>query len=94
MIKNEEVRRGEPEEEMIRLAQQGKIETIIGRKQSINLHNLFLPPEPLVVLPSPRPPPPDRVFVIEGAPGGGKSTLALHMHLPPMGTTCFLVSEI
>ena len=44
-----------------------------------NLHNLFLPPQPLVVLPSPRPPLLDRVFVIEGAPGGGKSTLALHI---------------
>ena len=76
MIKEEEVRRGGPEEEIVRLAQQGKIETIIGCKESINLHNLFLPPQPLVVLP---PPPPDRVFVIEGAPGGGKSTLALHI---------------
>ena len=76
MIKEEEVRRGGPEEEIVRLAQQGKIETIIGRKESINLHNLFLPPQPLVVLP---PPQPDRVFVIEGAPGGGKSTLALHI---------------
>ena len=76
MIKDGEVRRGGPEEEIIRLAQQGKIETIIGRKESINLHNLFLPPQPLVVLP---PPQPDRVFVIEGAPGGGKSTLALHI---------------
>ena len=77
MIKDEEVRRGEPEEEMVRLAQQGKIEIIIGRKQSINLHDLIPPPQPLVVLPPP--PQPDRVFVIEGAPGGGKSTLALHI---------------
>ena len=77
MIKDEEVRRGGPEDEMIRLAQLGKIETIIGRKQSINLHDLIPPPQPLVVLPPP--PPPDRVLVIEGAPGGGKSTLALHI---------------
>ena len=32
--------------------------------------------QPLVVLP---PPPPPRVLLIEGAPGGGKSTLALHI---------------
>ena len=81
MIKDEEMRRGGPEEEMIRLAQQGKIETIVGRKESIDLHNLFPPvrSQPLVVLPPPPPPPPGRVFLIEGAPGGGKSTLALHI---------------
>ena len=32
--------------------------------------------KPLVVLP---PPPPGRVCLVEGAPGGGKSTLALHI---------------
>ena len=79
MIKTEdEVRRGGPEEEMIRLAQQGKIETIMSHKESIDLDNLFpFPLPPLVVLPPP--PQPDRVCVIEGAPGGGKSTLALHI---------------
>ena len=81
MIKNEEIRRGGPEEEMIRLAQQGKIETILSHKESIDLVGLFpLPPrspQPLVVLPWP--PPPGRVCLIEGAPGGGKSTLALHI---------------
>ena len=64
---------------MIRLAQQGKIETILSQKEPIELHNLFpLParPPPLVVLP---PPLPGRVCLIEGAPGGGKSTLALHI---------------
>ena len=60
---------------MIRLAQQGKIETILSNKEPIELHNLFLLP-PLVVLP---PPPPGRVCLIEGAPGVGKSTLALHI---------------
>ena len=74
MIKTEEVRRGGPEEEMIRLAQQGKIETIMSHKESIDLDNLFsFPLPPLVVLP------PGRVCLIEGAPGGGKSTLALHI---------------
>ena len=80
MIKGEEVRRGGPDEEMIRLAQQGKIETILCNKESIDLHNLFpfppQSPQPLVVLP---PPPPGRVCLIEGAPGAGKSTLALHI---------------
>ena len=59
---------------MIRLAQQGKIETIMSHKESIDLDNLFpFPLPPLVVLP------PGRVCLIEGAPGGGKSTLALHI---------------
>ena len=80
MIKDEQIRRGGPEEEMIRLAQQGKIETILRHKESIDLVDLFpLTPrsrQPLVVLP---PPPPGRVCLIEGAPGGGKSTFALHI---------------
>ena len=78
MIKDEEIRRGGPEEEMIRLAQQGRIETILRHKESIDLVDLFpIPsPQPLVVLP---PPPPGRVCLIEGAPGGGKSTFALHI---------------
>ena len=80
MIKDEKIRRGGPEEEMIRLAQQGKIETILRHKESIDLVDLFpfppQSPQPLVVLP---PPPPGRVCLIEGAPGGGKSTLGLHI---------------
>ena len=80
MIKDEQIRRGGPEEEMIRLAQQGKIETILCHKESIDLVDLFpfppQSPQPLVVLP---PPPPGRVCLIEGAPGGGKSTFALHI---------------
>ena len=78
MIKDEEIRRGGPEEEMVRLAQQGKIETILRHKESIDLYNLIPSSEPLVVLPPP-PPPPKSVCLIEGAPGGGKSTLALHI---------------
>ena len=79
MIGAQGLRRGGPEEEMIRLAQQGKIETILSHKEPIEHHNIFpLParPPPLVVLP---PPLPGRVCLIEGAPGGGKSTLALHI---------------
>ena len=74
MISNKRIRRGGPEEEMVRLAQQGKIETIMSFKTSIELGTLFFPP--LVVLP---PPPSRRLILIEGAPGGGKSTLALHI---------------
>ena len=106
MIKDEEVRRGGPEEEMIRLAQQGKIETILDHKENIALNQLFkslkncdncpAPPPPSPSLPLPlgthkdsliidldlvlsllRPNP--RTILIEGAPGGGKSTLALHI---------------
>ena len=76
MIGAQGLRRGGPEEE-IRLAQQGKIETILSHKKSIDLHSLFPPQIPLVVLPPP--PPPGRVFLIEGAPGGGKSTLVLYI---------------
>ena len=70
MIKDEKMRRGGPEEEMIRLAQQGKIETILSRKVSIDLDCIFpnLPPSRS-----------RSVCLIEGAPGGGKSTLALHI---------------
>ena len=80
MIGSEGQRRGEREEEMVRLAQQGKIETIMSSKEPINLEDLFqlqVPQkQPLVVLPPP--PPYPSVILIEGAPGGGKSTLALH----------------
>ena len=79
MIKDEKMQRGGPEEEKIRLAQQGKIETILRNKESIDLRSLFSRPyQPLVVLPPP-PPPPGRVFLIEGAPGAGKSSLVLHI---------------
>ena len=79
MIGNKwEIRRGDREEEMVRLAQQGRIETIMSYKEPIDLNNLFAINlmQPLVVLPPPAPP---RVILIEGAPGGGKSTLALHI---------------
>ena len=80
MIGSEGQRRGDREEKMVRLAQQGRIETIMSYKEPINLENLFqlqVPQnQPLVVLPPP--PPYPRVLLIEGAPGGGKSTLALH----------------
>ena len=78
MIGSERLRRGDREEEMVRLAQQGRIETILDRKMPIDLESLFpIPPnQPLVVLP---PPPRPRVLLIEGAPGGGKSTFALHI---------------
>ena len=79
MIGNKwEIRRGDREETMVRLAQQGRIETIQSYKEPIDLNNLFAmnSMQPLVVLPPPAPP---RVILIEGVPGGGKSTLALHI---------------
>ena len=76
MIGSKEQRRGDREEKMVRLAQQGRIETIQSYKAPIDLNNIFSTMQPLVVLP---PPPPPRVILIEGAPGGGKSTLALHI---------------
>ena len=75
MIGSGELRRGDREEEMVRLAQLGRIETIMIHKKKIDLDNTFSTLQPLVVLP---PPPPPRLILIEGAPGGGKSTLALH----------------
>ena len=101
MIKDDQVRRGGPEEERVRLAQQGKIEVIMCQKEEIDLTNIFLPPKSQ----PPPPPPPSpslklpishqapkpilsisilpplkrRVILIEGAPGGGKSTLAVHI---------------
>ena len=71
-----ELRRGDREEEMVRLAQQGRIETIQSYKEPIDLNHIFSTMQPLVVLP---PPPHTRVILIEGAPGGGKSTFALHI---------------
>ena len=100
MIKDDQVRRGGPEEERVRLAQQGKIEVIMRQKEEIDLLNIFLPlkPQPPSPPPSPSlespiahqtsqpiysisilPPLKRRVILIEGAPGGGKSTLALHI---------------
>ena len=103
MILDEELRRGGAEEEMVRLAQQGKIETILSHKKNIDMNQLFdkerginptVTPPPSPLSPSPiehktqfplegldllsllRPNP--RTILIEGAPGGGKSTLALH----------------
>ena len=103
MIKDDQVRRGGPEEERVRLAQQGKIEIIMRQKEEIDLPNIFLPlksqppppppPSPSLESPIPHqtvtpqpiysisifPPLKRRVILIEGAPGGGKSTLALHI---------------
>ena len=82
MIDSRGQRRGDREEEMVRLAQQGRIETILDHKQSIDLKNLLLPPIPQmhpVPLVVPPPPPLPRVILIEGSPGGGKSTLALYI---------------
>ena len=70
------LRYGGPEEEMVELAQLGQIETIIKAKESISLDALFSL-NPLVLLPSHKLKP-CRVL-LEGAPGVGKSTFALHI---------------
>ena len=106
MIGAQGLRRGGPEEEIIRLAQQGKIETILCQKEKIGLNQLFVsskdrdncpappPPSPTLLCPTPLEQPsqdplegfnlrsllrPNPRILIEGAPGGGKSTLALHI---------------
>ena len=78
MIGSGGLRRGDREEEMVRLAQQGRIETIMSYKEPTVLNNLFAinSMQPLVEVPPPDPP---RVILIEGVPGGGKSTLAFHI---------------
>ena len=76
MIEGGKLRRGGPEEEMVRLAQQGRIETIMSHKTTIDLNSLLVTEQPLVILPPPTPP---REVLIEGAPGGGKSTLAFYI---------------
>ena len=83
MIAGEKIRRGEPEEEMIRLTQQGNIEAAMRQKKQVDLADLFLSHEhqtseldmdTLIITPLQH-----RVILIEGVPGGGKSTLALHI---------------
>ena len=59
-----------------RLAHKGEIEPILKTKEPIELDGLFST-EPLVVLPPPLASP--RVILLEAPPGGGKSTLALHI---------------
>ena len=66
----------EEEEKRKRLAQKGKIEPILKTTKPIELDSLFSM-EPLVVLPPPLAIP--RVILLEAAPGGGKSTLSLHI---------------
>ena len=61
---------------MVRLAQQGRIETIMSHKTTIDLNSLLVTEQPVVLLP---PPPPPRMVLIEGPPGGGKSTLAFYI---------------
>ena len=104
MIGGKELRCGELEEEIVRLTQQGKIETIMNHKEPLSLVDILSPPSQQ----TPPPPPPSpsslspmsnqlnqqlhpvlnvpllpplkhRIILIEGVPGGGKSTLAVHI---------------
>ena len=90
MISGEELRHGKPEEKMVRLAQQGKIEIIMRHKIATDFESIFLPQ--LVVKPLPIFP--CRVSLIEGVPGGGKSTLALHICHEWAQLRCFLFGTI
>ena len=98
MITSEQLQHGGPEEEIVRLAQLGQIETIMRHKKQVDLVDLLLPPsispppstptishqlssqvlEPILEVLT-LPPLKRRVFLIEGAPGAGKSTLVLHV---------------
>ena len=99
--------RSGPEEKIVKLSQQGKIETVMSQNERIPLNQLLIlhkdacphppPPSPLSLILTEqtsqdsdqleylrlnllsllRPNP--RTILIEGAPGGGKSTLALHI---------------
>ena len=74
MIENRGLRyRQDRDTAIVRLAQQGEVNTILNEKQPISLGELLYPP--LVELP----PPVNRVVLFEGAPGGGKTTLALYI---------------
>ena len=99
------MRHGGPEEKVVRLAQQGKVEVILSQKRSVSLEEALInscpdsspPPPPPPPSPSPLAPiphqenqcylpdfsvlpiPSSRVTLIEGAPGGGKSTLVLYI---------------
>ena len=66
VITGEQIQDGEPEAEMVRLAQLGDVDTTLSQKKPIALENLLEAPLPRLVL-------------IEGAPEVGKSTLALHI---------------
>ena len=99
MIGAQEVRRGGPEEEMIRLAQQGKIETILGHKGIINLNDIFLsafiknsdicPPTP----PSPSSPLLPYYHYYHYCPLDCSNLLPL-LRPNPRLTKCFLAREI
>ena len=68
MIKKEKIQRGKIDEELVKLNITGKIDDILQQKTPVELQNIFNETQN------------KRSFVlIEGAPGCGKSTLALHM---------------
>ena len=65
MIKEENVRRGQPDEEFFRLIITGKVNDILHKKVPVKLEEIFKLDEEK-----------RKVILIEGAPGSGKSTLS------------------
>ena len=65
MIKKENVQRGQPDEEYVRLTITGKVDGILHKKVPVKLEDIFELDEKK-----------RKVILIEGAPGSGKSTLS------------------
>ena len=68
MIKSTEVRRGKIEDEFIRQTITGKVDDILREKYPIQLKDIFNETEDK-----------QKVVLLEGAPGCGKSTLSVHI---------------
>ena len=66
IVKSTKVRIGEIQDEYTRMTITGKVDDILQEKQPIDLKDLFCETKRQVIL-------------IEGAPGGGKSTLSIHI---------------
>ena len=82
----DQVRRGGPEEEMIRLAQLGKIETILGRKENIALNHLFEIPKHCDT-PAALPSPPQRRRPLPPSPSSPQ--LQKQTSQAPLHVTCY-----
>ena len=68
MIKKEKIQRGRIDDEFVRLSITGKVDDILHSKTPVDLENIFSELEDG-----------QKIILIEGAPGSGKSTLSLHI---------------
>ena len=68
MIKQQTIRRGPVDDELVRLTLRGNVDDIMERKTEVKLENIFNLNKKK-----------RKVILIEGAPGAGKSTLAWHI---------------